>query len=357
MNIQDFDSKKNYWAAFWQKEVIDRPLICVTSPKKDTIPFWHMQTDRIAAQVCLSENYDPFFESFQKSVDTTFYGGEAIPYVNLTLGPDQYAAFLGAKINAKDDYDTTWVHSIVDDWSNFEVKLDKCKDSYYTKMKKFMEYGTKFANSNFVIGMLDLHSNMDALSALRGPQDLCFDLMDCPEDVHRVLNEVRKTYNDVFEMAYTAGDMAKTGSMGWAPTYAPSGKFAVIQCDFSCMISPSQAREFVIPAIAEEASFLDHCVYHYDGKDALGHLDDILAIKEIDVIQWVPGDGQPRSIEWMDLLKKIQKAGKGLWLYDWTNEEIINNFKELSPQGLVFSTSAPTQQDAEKLIETVTNLM
>jgi hypothetical protein len=357
MKIADFDRKKTYWDAFWQKEVLDRPIICVSSPK-DGVPFHqHMQTDNISAMACLSKNYDPFLESFRKSVATTYYGGEAIPYATLTLGPDQYAGFLGGEIISKEGYDTTWLHKIVDDWTDFEVRLDKSKDSYFDKIKKFMEYAAKFANDEFVVGMLDLHSNMDALSALRGPQDLCFDLMDCPEEVHRVLNDVRKTYAEVFEMAYKAGNMEKTGSLGWAPTYLPSGRFAVIQCDFSCMISPSQAREFVIPAIEEEAAYLDRCVYHYDGKEALGHLDDILAIKDIDVIQWVPGDGQPRTIEWMDLLKKIQKAGKGLWIYDWSCQEIEDHFKELSPEGLVFSTWASSQSAADKLIENVKRKM
>ena len=158
-------------------------------------------------------------------------------------------------------------------------------------------------------------------------------------------------------MAYKAGNMEKTGSIGWAPTYAHKGKFAVIQCDFSCLISPQQVREFVIPAVEEEAAFLDYSVYHYDGKDALGHLDDILAIKDIDVIQWVPGDGQPRSIEWMELLKKIQKAGKGLWIYDWTCEEILQNFKELKPEGLVFSVGASSEDEAKRLVENVARKM
>lgn len=357
MNIQDYDRKKMYWNAFWEKEVIDRPLICVNSVKSGREPFWHVQTDRICAQACLSDNYAPFFESFKKSVDSTYYGGESIPFFTPTLGPDQYAAFLGGKLNVRDEYDTTWIHSVVEDWTDFEVKIDQGPDSYFSKMMNFMKFARDYSNDEYVVGMLDLHSNMDALSALRGPQDLCFDLMDCPEEVHRVLNDVRKTYREIYHQAFCAGGMSDTGSVGWAPTYLPSGKFAVIQCDFSCMISPSQAREFVIPAIAEEAAFLDHCVYHYDGKEALGHLDDILAIKEIDVIQWVPGDGQPRSIEWMDLLKKIQKAGKGLWIYDWTCDEIVSHFKELSPEGLVFSTNAATQQDADRLIEQVRKRM
>ncbi|MHB8963690.1 MAG: uroporphyrinogen decarboxylase/cobalamine-independent methonine synthase family protein [Saccharofermentanales bacterium] len=357
MNIPDFDRKKKYWDAFWQREVIDRPLICVTSLKDGAVPHYHMQNDNISAMACISGNYDPLLRSFLKSVDTTYYGGESIPYMNLTLGPDQYAAFLGADIHAEEGFQTTWVHSIVDDWKDFEVKIDSRAGSYLDKISRFMAYAADFAKGRFLIGMLDLHSNMDALSALRGPQDLCFDLMDCPDDVHRVLGDVRSTYPSVFATAFKAGGMAKNGSIGWAPTYCADGRFAVIQCDFSCMISPDQAREFVIPAIAEEAAYLDHCVYHYDGKGALGHLDDILAIPDIDVIQWVPGDGNPRSIEWMDLLHRIQAAGKGLWIYDWTCDEIIENFRKLSPEGLVFSVGAGSQSEADNLLEKVAQKM
>ncbi len=109
-------------------------------------------------------------------------------------------------------------------------------------------------------------------------------------------------------------------------------------------------RTFAIPAIEYEVNHLKHCVYHYDGKEALGHLDDILAIKGIDVIQWVPGSGNPRSIEWMDLLKRIQKAGKGLWIYDWSAEEIKQHFKELKPEGLLFQVTAGSAEEADGLI-------
>ena len=200
--------------------------------------------------------------------------------------------------------------------------------------------------------MLDLHSNLDAISAIRSPQELCYDLMDEPAEVKRVLDEINQTYPVVYDRVYEAGEMARTGSAGWAPTYCPpaEGRFAVVQCDFSCLISPDQAREFVIPSIREEVSHLGHCVYHYDGKGALGHIDDILAIPGIDVVQWVPGDGQPRTIEWMDLLKKIQAAGKGLWIYDWTPEEILERHHELSPAGLVFSSWIPSRSAADEFL-------
>jgi 5-methyltetrahydrofolate--homocysteine methyltransferase len=148
--------------------------------------------------------------------------------------------------------------------------------------------------------------------------------------------------------------MDQNGYIGWAPTYSEE-KFAVLQCDFSIMVSPEMTSRFIVPALEYETSCLKHNVYHYDGPGALTHLDEILAIKGIDVIQWVPGSGQPRTVEWMDLLKKIQKAGKGLWLYDWTPEEIKTHFKELDPRGLYFDTWTKTPQEGEELIAYVKN--
>jgi hypothetical protein len=143
--------------------------------------------------------------------------------------------------------------------------------------------------------------------------------------------------------------MRRRGTTSWIDAYC-EGRYNVIQCDFICMLSPRQARRFVIPALEEEANFWDHTIFHYDGPAALAHLDDILAIRGIDVIQWVPGAGQPRTVEWMDLLKKIQQAGKGLWLYDWTVEEIQAVYKDLRPEGLWFSVRVGSEREADQLL-------
>ena len=113
----------------------------------------------------------------------------------------------------------------------------------------------------------------------------------------------------------------------------------------------------MLPALEEEVSLLDRASYHFDGKEALQHLDGILGIEGIDVIQWVPGAGQPRSIHWMELLKKIQSAGKGLWIFDWTAEEIKAHFKELRPEKLLFSLESATEDEAEQLLEYLTKHM
>jgi hypothetical protein len=151
---------------------------------------------------------------------------------------------------------------------------------------------------------------MDALMAARSSEALCMDLAEDPERVERVLKKVTPFFKRVVDSAAEAGQMDRNGYIGWIPTYS-KGKFAVIQCDFSIMVSLEMTKRFIVPALEYESSCLEHCIYHYDGPGALTHLDEILSIKGIDAIQWVPGAGQPRTIEWMDTLKKCRMPVRG----------------------------------------------
>ena len=344
---QQLNHTRRYAKAFWQHEMLDRPYVAVTAPMGPSSFIW---TPAKSLRAGGSEDYDSILKPFWQQAQETFYGGEALPHLELTLGPDQYAAFLGAQIRVSGEGDTTWVDPCVEDWEDYKVQIDKREHGYYDKLKKFFVYAADFCKDKFMLNMLDLHSNMDALSALRGAQDLCMDLYDCPGEVHRVLDQVRKTYHDIYQMAYDSGRMEGVGTIGWSPIYC-EGRSAVLQCDFSCLLSPAQGREYVFPAILEEARLLDHCIYHLDGKDALVHLDTILSMDEIDCVQWVPGAGQPRTVEWMDLLQKIQAAGKSVWIYDWTVEEIMAYHKELAPDKVAYSLEASSVEDAERLLE------
>lgn len=345
--VVDFDRIKTYFRAFWERDLVDRPLISVTSPLDDKLkPLPYLYG-------VASGHYREALERFAFNLEHTFYGGEALPYYECTLGPDQFAAFLGGTIEYSEEAGTSWVHPFWDDdYAESEVPRELSRDGYFEKILSFIRTARELADGRFLISMLDIHSNLDAIMTARGSQNLCLDLADDPERVGRVLERILPLFPQVVDAVAAAGDMDKNGYIGWIPAYSEK-KYAVLQCDFSIMISPEMCRRFVIPALEYEASCLSRNVYHYDGVGALAHLDEILAIKAIDVIQWVPGAGQPRTIEWMDLLKKIQKAGKGLWLYDWTPEEIKGRFKELDPRFLYFSTSTETPKDAEELINYV----
>ena len=363
MNLQykpDMQRAVTYWDAFWNKEVIDRPLICINSPKKgfESTRQWHGLTYQKVVEAKCEEDYHRLLTAYDTYAAATSFLGESIPFVKFDYGPDMFASFFGAQLfcSSTETVDTTWVEPIVEDWTAFDGVMKTGEGTPYSQYMKLMEYAAAYSEGKFLLSVPDIHSNMDAMSALRGPQNLCFDLMDYPDEVEEALLRIRKTYTPFYNEIFRVGKMEERGSIGWIPTYS-RGRFATVQCDFDCLMSPAQGKKYVIPSIEEEAAALDHVSYHYDGKEALVHLDNILQIEGIDVIQWVPGDGNPRSIEWMDLLHKIQNAGKGLWIYDWTVEEIKTRFKELKPEGLVFSVDTATEDEGYELIEYLTKHM
>jgi 5-methyltetrahydrofolate--homocysteine methyltransferase len=345
MYIEDFERKQKYFDAFWAKEIIDRPLIGIRAPKKPLIPVNYYEYVE-------KGDYLPLLEKTAANFENTWFGGEALPLFDCGFGPDQFASFLGGKIEFAKENNTSWVKPFWDDdYSEEQVVFDTSAGSSFDRLMHYLKTATNFANGRFLISMQDIHSNMDAIMAARGSQNLCMDLLDDPDKVERVLKKILPFFPTLVDSIAEAGNMEKNGYLGWIPAYSRE-KFAVIQCDFSIMVSPEMTRRFIVPALEYEASCLTHCVYHYDGVGALTHLDEILAIKKIDAIQWVPGAGQPRQAEWMDLLKKIQKSGKGLWL-EWSPQEIRDHFKELKPEGVFFDTVADSPEEGEALLKYV----
>lgn len=340
----DFERAKTYWNALWNGAIIDRPCVSVTAPKQE-----NQSVERPPYMAGYKDGctYEEVLRSFDRWTASTYFGGEAFPLYEISFGPDMFSAFLGAELTVADDRRTSWVTPFVSNWGEVTLELDR-DNSLWKEMLAYLRFAAEFSKGKFLLSMLDLHSNMDCLGAIRGAENLCLDILDDPDDIDRMMKQVRLLYAPMYEGLYEAGDMKRRGSAGWAPFYC-DGKFATIQCDYICLFSPDQSRRFIIPALQEEASFLDHTVYHLDGPGALVHLPDILAIPEIDVIQWVTGAGNPPIIEWIDLLKTIQEAGKGLEIHG-TIEEVKRFHKELRPEGVLYCVNAASRQDADNLI-------
>ncbi len=342
----DFEEAKRYWRAFWEGSIIDRPCCRVTAPK-DGIeipaypPSFHYNID--------PSEYRNIAEQFDRFASSIYWAGEAVPVFGPNFGPDIFAAFYGAELDfSESSPETSWAVPFIDDWSNVKGLFDKPGGKWWERTLKFYAEMADVAQGRFIGCMPDLHGNLDGLAAIRGPQKLCEDLLDFPEQIDIAMLEIRKGYAPVYDEIYRVGKM-ESGTSCWLPYYSEK-RFCVLQCDFITMISPAHLRRWVIPALTEEASYLDHSVFHYDGPGALVHLEDILSIKEIHSIQWTPGDGQPPLIEWIDLLKRIQTAGKGLYI-SATPEEVKVFHKELKPEGVFYNVGANSQKEADELLK------
>jgi hypothetical protein len=107
---------------------------------------------------------------------------------------------------------------------------------------------------------------------------------------------------------------------------------------------------FFVPFIRKIAVYLEHSIYHLDGTGAFQHIDEICRIEEIDVVQVLPGAGQPSPLHFMDVCKTVQKNGKNLHI-GIEPDEFPLALELLDRRGLCISTNAENEADATRLVE------
>jgi hypothetical protein len=270
-----------------------------------------------------------------------------MPRYEPCFGPDQLAAFVGARLDySPDSSGTSWSVPFVESWD--EALPLRLGGPNWLRMLEFCRKAGQRAKGKWVVCTLDMHSNFDWLVAIREPARLCMDLLDTPELIHRAMASVRDLYRQVYSAVYDAAGMAALGTSCWLPYYC-EGRFCTTQCDFSCLLSPEQFNQFVLPALTEECEFLDHSVYHYDGRTCLQHFDAITGIRALDGIQWTPTAGGPTMMEWLPLIKRFQATGKHVYV-SCSPDELKVYHRELKPNLVLYSVGCKTQREADDLL-------
>jgi len=152
------------------------------------------------------------------------------------------------------------------------------------------------------------------VASLRGTEDLLMDLYDEPDEVKRVIREVEVAWYDAYN-DFSAVLEPQKAHTDWSGLLSSTTSY-IHQCDFAYMIGNDMFREFVLDTLRKDTLTLDRTIYHLDGVGQLNHLDDILALPDLNAVQWVYGDGKPTGMNWLDVYAKIEKAGKGIMLVD-----------------------------------------
>lgn len=344
---KDFEEARKYWRAFWEGEIIDRPLLIATIVKD--------KKSQVSPPEYLSGmdgNFRIAIESFKKYAENVIFFAECIPSFTISFGPDTISYFVkGAESRVRVESGTAWIEPFIEDWNLIDkLEIDK-NNVWFKRFMNFYKYAWQEGKGEFLLQMPDAHTNIDLLRAIRGSERLCIDLIEIPEEIERRLKEVKDIYKEIYTAIYTSTDMETWGTTSWIPLYCEE-KYGVLQCDFAYMISPNMFRRFVLPYIEAEADFLNHSTFHVDGLGVLRHIDDLLSIEKIDVIQWVPGEGNKPHIYWIDLFKKILKTGKKIILYPRSIEEIKIFHRELGPEKIVYHLmfNLESIEEGEKLL-------
>jgi len=340
----EFERIKERFEAFWDREVIDRPLIRIIAPrvkmKKIEIPKPKIMEERWT-------KIEYIIRKAELELESTLFLGDAIPFCMPNLGPDSFTAFLGAELVFRSE-ETSWAEPFLEDLSGYEPVLRE-DNKWWRIMNDLLDAFCEVSEGRFMIGIPDIHYGGDSLVATVGAQRLIRCLFTQPDEVKRLIRKLTDICLRVFDRYYEKISRVQDGSITWIPAYS-SGRFFALQDDFSGLVSPRMFEEFFVEEQEIISKHLDNSIFHLDGPMALGNLDRLLQIESLDGIQWVPGAGAKPMSEWLDVCRRVLDADKCLQISCEPNEVdfLLSN---LNHKGLFISTYCRSEKEAWEVLK------
>lgn len=343
----DWTETKERFKAWWAHEYFGRCALAVTAPL-DSPP---QLPEPPPPQTIEQQWFDLDWISARRRYDLsrTFYGGEAIPVWNGGYpGHTAVPAFLGCPTRL--DWATGWWDPILtgDGIDYRTLRVDPSGELFQFTLS-LLRRGVDESRGKCMVTIGAFGGCGDTLAALRGTNRLLFDCIERPDEMRAAEEFLMDIWTDVYQTFYEVISEADEGSTCWFPLWSP-GKFYAAQNDFSYSISPKMFRDIFLPVIDRQTRFLDHTVYHVDGVAAFAHVNALCELPRLQAIQILPGAGKPSPLHYLDVLKKVQAAGKNLHI-SIPPEEIRPALEILSARGLFIQTWASTEEHARHLLK------
>lgn len=353
----DWEMASKRLTAFWQKEIIDRPCLqIVTSAGKTKIENEQIESKKIENEQMENTKIDPaavwtnpqtYFEVNRQPFANTIYLGEALPV--LYPNAEHIALALGSELGYADG--TIWIKKTPGSIRDLDFSHVILEHPAIQEMASYFECICQLAKDQCFVGFPHMGNPGDALARMRGYDNFCLDLLDEPERCFALEEEMLRIWQMCYDLIHGIITTYMPGSCGWLPAWHPT-RSALIEFDFCALISPELFKKY-IPFLVKRARHADHAIYHLDGPDALIHLDMLLAIPEIEFIQWEPGAGGGDILDWLELMQKIQAAGKGLYVSGgfhpiWKAEILL---RELRWEGLMIPVYANSMDEAQRFLD------
>jgi 5-methyltetrahydrofolate--homocysteine methyltransferase len=333
----------------WWKGELGRPILPLVVPgadperNKPDVPPLHFSN-------CADFSISPaeIIDRMDYDLSCCEFYGDSFPWVNMHhFGPGVAAAFMGAVLEPAEN--TVWFHperEVPIEDLHLEYNPD---NKWLNRVKDIYREGIKRWGGSVCMGMTDLGGGLDILASFRGTERLLMDLLDSPEEVSRLTEEITGLWLR-FYSELTGILKGQRCFSDWSSIYQEKPSY-ILQCDFSYMIGPEMFDAFTRGDLVSISSSLDRAFYHLDGVGEIKHLDSILSIGSIKGIQWIPGAGEPETRDWSELFGRISSGGKKIMVgynLDSYLDEIIPVLKK--PDDLVkMQFSCPPEKKREVL--------
>ncbi len=346
--MPDADMAMRRITAWFAGEIIDRPPVRFMAHNA----FLDSEADfaGLTPEERKARWYDPEYQvdRYLQAIQGRRWHGETFPVYWPNLGPDVYAAFYGAKLHFGEV--TSWSEPLVRDWDDLaKIKLDMGNE-YARKLDELTRYALERCPGTCLVGYTDLHPGLDCVAAWRDPQQLCFDMIDTPQQVQRLAALSIADFETVYDRYDQVLKAHRQPSVSWMgiPSF---GRMHIPSCDFSNLISPRFFAEFGLPILQREVKTMTHNIFHVDGKRVARHLDAILNVPEIHAIQWVQGVGDDQPImQWVPFIQSIQARGVPV-IVDLNKTELGDFMQVMRPEGLFLWVATENEEEELAIIQ------
>jgi len=346
----NWDDAYQRMMAWWEGDGLDRPLVVNPAVRSNAPKFRPTRDPGDKEARDLDEQYCLEFSQYQ--LDTYLYLAEAAPHVRTRYDSAlcMLARMAKADVHFTPDTGTAWIQKEPDLYARPLPQYDEsCRP--YAHAIKMIHRHEEIYGYDAVLGTDDMLDPMTTLSMMRGPGQLCMDLVDRPETVKRWVTHLGGLFLQIASGFRAArAQHGRREHFNWTSLWAP-GEVEALQCDFSTMLSPEMFKEFAMPELEREAAFYDYPMWHLDGPDEIRHLEMICSAKNLRAIQWVDTK-RYGPMYYIDLFKKVRKLGKSITVAAPSADVAVEVTRQVGKDGLAFTIyPSLTEGEMEQLLK------
>lgn len=324
--------------AWWQGGRLDRPPVSLWVEHKHSL-----RAPRSNHATLRDRWLDVEFqvESALAHLETSPCLGDSVPAWTPNVGPDLTSTLFGAELIFGET--TSWCqHTLHDtaDWERFIETPPDFDNVYWKTIDAMITRGTERFAGRYFVAMPDLHGSFDMLAGLRGPENVCLDIVDAPELVRQASLHAAKAYVEGYRRLYQRLTALGQPSTTWC-SYLHNGPAYIPSCDFWCLVSREIGVNLIQPSIEIEMAPLERTIFHLDGPQALQHLDTMLQLPRLNAVQWVYGAGQGNASKWLQVYRRCRQAGKAVQIVAEDAADALHVLRELGPDGLWLTIGSP----------------
>ena len=332
----------------WWAHDLGRPIIQAYGPGSSgkAFGFWCF--------LRYKDDIDALKNELEGFPQTLSCAGDAFPTLLPNLGPGSLATHFSGYLSFDEFNNTVWFED-PQPWEVVEKMIFDQNGEWWLYTQMVNQLAADAGKGPYLVGITDIGGILDVLASLRGTENLLMDLLHEPERVDAMRARILEAWHQVDDALVLPVAAVQEGSSSWLSAWCPR-HYSPLQCDFCAMISPAMFERFVAPDVQEQARRLDHAIFHLDGPRQVPHLDQLLAIPELDGIQWVPGDAYAscESPEYFPMYEKILRSGKLLQLQFFRDLSGIPKLLDALPhEGLMLTTGTSSDDEAAELLDNI----